>query len=128
LAGGDRKADGEHGFPDSGRAQEGDVGSGLDELQGGQVVDLAGIQVRLEREVELVQGSLVGQCGGAQRVVEAASFADAEFFLKQQIDEVQVAHLVGFGAPGEVGDGLGEMTEAQRGGGGFDPVGGQLAH
>jgi hypothetical protein len=100
----------------------------LDELQGGQVVDLADVQIGLEREVELVEGLLMRQGGGAQRVLESASFADAEFFLQQQVDEVQVAHLVGLRAPAEVGDGLGEMSQTQRGGGGFDPVGGQLAH
>jgi hypothetical protein len=42
LAGGDGETDGEHGFADSGWSEEGDVGSGLDEVQGGQVVDLAG--------------------------------------------------------------------------------------
>jgi hypothetical protein len=43
LAGGDGESDGEHGFADSGWSKEGDVGSGLDEVQGGQVVDLAGV-------------------------------------------------------------------------------------
>lgn len=82
----------------------------------------------MKREVELVQGFLVGQGRGAQRILKSASFADAEFFLQQEVNKIQIAHLVGLGAPDELGDGLGKMAQAQRCRGGFDAVGGQLVH
>jgi hypothetical protein len=60
--------------------------------------------------------------------VKPAFFADAEFFLQEQVKKVEVAHLVGLGASGEISDGLGEMAQPQSCGGGLDPIGGQLAH
>ena len=51
LAGGDGQGHGDHGFPDSWRSEERDVGLGADELQGGQVPDLAGVEVGLEADL-----------------------------------------------------------------------------
>ena len=126
LAGGDGQRDGEHGLADAGRAEQGDVGLGVDERQGGEVADLAGVEVGLEREVELVQGLVVRQPGQLQRVAEPAAFAQPEFFLEHQVDEVEVAHLGGLGAVDELGDGVGQVGQAEPGGVVTDPVGGQL--
>jgi hypothetical protein len=124
LAGGDGEGDGEHGFADAGRSEQGHVGFGLDELQGGEVADFAGVEVGLEGEVELVQRFVVGQPGQFQGVAEPAALPHPDFFFEQQVDEVEVAHLRGLGAFDELGDGLGEMGEAELGGVGSDPVGG----
>jgi hypothetical protein len=54
-AGGDREGDGQVRLACSGRTQQGGVGLGGDERQGRQVLDLAGVELGLEGEVELVQ-------------------------------------------------------------------------
>jgi hypothetical protein len=92
LAGGDRQGDREHGLADSWWAEEADVGLGLDELEGGQVADLAGVQVGLEGEVEAVQALVVGQARQLEGVGEPSAFPDADLFLQDQVDELQVAH------------------------------------
>ena len=74
MAGGDGEADGEHRFSDAGWAEERDVGFGVDEGEGGEVADLAGVEVGLEGEVELVQCLVVRQAGEFQRVAEPAAF------------------------------------------------------
>ena len=124
----DGERDGEHGFADAGRSEQGHVGFGLDELQGGQVADLAGVQAGLEGEVELVQGFVVWQPGQFQRVAEPAALAQPDLFFQQQVDEVEVAHLRGLGPLHQFGDGVGEMGESEPGGVVADPVGGQGAH
>ena len=60
LACGDCEGDGDVGLADAGRAEQGDVGPGVDELQRGEVLDPAGLEVGLERVVELGQGLVVG--------------------------------------------------------------------
>jgi hypothetical protein len=55
--------------------------------------DLAGVQVGLEGDVERVQTLVVGQPRQLQRVAEAAPLAQPERFLKDQVDELQVAQL-----------------------------------
>ena len=92
LAGGDGQADREHGLADPGRAEEADVGLVLDEAERGEVADLAGVQVGLEGEVEGVQALVVRQARELEGVAEAAAFADADLFLEDQVEEVQVAH------------------------------------
>jgi hypothetical protein len=92
LAGGDGQADGEHGLADSGWAEEADVGLLLDEAEGGQVADLAGVQLRLEGEVEAVQALVVRQPRQLERVAEPAALAHADLFFQHQVEEVQVAH------------------------------------
>ena len=63
-----------------------------------------------------------------KRVAEPAALAQPDLFLQEQVDEVEVAHLRGFGAVDELGEGVGEVGEAEPGGVGADPVGGQGAH
>ena len=99
-----------------------------DELQGGEVFDLAGVQAGLKREVELVEGFVVRQPGQFQSVAEPAALAQADLFLEEQVDEVEVAHLGGLGAVDELGDGVGQVGQAEPGGVVTDPVGGQPAH
>jgi hypothetical protein len=83
LAGGDGQADREHGLAHPGWAEEADVGLVLDELEGGEVADLAGVQVGLEGEVEAVQALVVGQARQLEGVVEASAFPDADFFFQE---------------------------------------------
>jgi hypothetical protein len=128
LAGGDRQADGEHGLADPGWAEEADVGLVLDELQRGQVADLAGVQVRLEGEVEGVQTLVVGQPGQLQRVAEAAALAQPELFLQYQVDELQVAHLGLLGAGEQGVEVVSEPGQAEPLGVFADAGGDQLAH
>ena len=109
MAGADGEGDGEHGFADPGRSEQGDVGFGLDELQGGEVADLAGVEAGLEGEVELLQGLVVRQPGQFQGVAEPAAFPQPDLFFQQQVDEVEVAHLRGLGPLHQFGDGVGEM-------------------
>jgi hypothetical protein len=82
LAGGDGQADREHGLADSGWAEEADVGLLLDEAEGGEVADLAGVQVGLEGEVEAVQALVMGQARQLQGITKAAAFAEADLFLE----------------------------------------------
>jgi len=128
LAGPDGERDGEHGFADAGPSKQGDVGLGADELEGGQIADLAGVELGLEREVEVVQALVVRQPGQLQCVAEPAALAQAEFFFEEEVDEVEVAHLRGLGAFDELGDDLGEVGQSEFGGMVADPVGGQAAH
>jgi hypothetical protein len=97
LAGRDGQPDREHGLADPGWAEEADVGLGLDEAEGGQVADLAGVQVGLEGEVEAVQALVVGQPRQLEGVAEPAALADADLFFQDQVEEVQVAHGLLFG-------------------------------
>ena len=95
LAGCDRERDRDHGLADAGWAEQGHVGLRFHELEGGQVTDLAGVEVGLERKVELVEGLVVGQPGEFHGVAEPAAFSEAELFLEQEVDEVEVPHLPG---------------------------------
>ena len=97
LAGGDGERDGEHGFADAGRSEQSHVGLGFDELQRGEILDLAGVQAGLEGEVELVQRFVVRQPGQFQGVAEPAALAQPDLFFEQQVDEVEVAHLRSLG-------------------------------
>jgi len=54
------------------RAQQRDVGGLGDEAEGGEVLDLADVEVGLEGEVEVVEGLVVGQAGDVQGAGEAA--------------------------------------------------------
>ena len=127
-AGRDRQGDGEVGLADAGRAEQRRVGLALDERQAGQVPDLAGIELGLVGEVVVVDRLMVRHLGGAQRVVEPAFLADGELFLQDQVQEVEVAHLRGIGAFHVAGEGLGQVGQAELGGGGPDPAGDELAH
>ena len=60
-AGRDGERDGDVGLADPGWPEQGGVGLGLDECQGGEVFDLAWVEVGLEGEVVVVEGLVVGQ-------------------------------------------------------------------
>jgi hypothetical protein len=128
LAGRDGQADRQHGLADPGRAEEADVGLGLDEAEGCQVADLTGVQLGLEGEVEAVQALVMGQAGQLQSVAEAAAFAQAEFLLEGEVDELQVAHGGLFG-PGDQGvEVVGEPGQVEPFGVLADAGGDQFAH
>jgi hypothetical protein len=96
-----------------GWAEKHHVGFGLGEAEGGEVADLAGVQLGLEGEVEGVQALVVGQPRQLQGVVEAAAFAQADFFFQDQVEEVQVAHGGLLGPGDERVEVAGEVGQAQ---------------
>lgn len=64
---------------DPGRSQQGGVRLGLDEGEGCQVLDLARVEVGLEREVVFLQRLVVRQFRQPQALAEAAVVADGQF-------------------------------------------------
>jgi hypothetical protein len=68
-------------FADSGRSEQSHVGLGLDELQRGEIFDLAGVQAGLEGEIELVQGLVVRQPGQFQGIAEPAALTQSDLFF-----------------------------------------------
>ena len=98
------------------------------ERQRGEVADLAGVEVGLEREVELGEGLVVRQPGELQRGLEASAFAQPELLDEEQVDEVAVAHCVGLCALDEVIEVLGEVREPEAGGVVVDAGGDQFGH
>jgi hypothetical protein len=80
----------------------GRVGLGLDEREGGQVLDLARVEVGLEREVVVVQRLVVRQLRQEQGPVEAAVVADREFLGQHQVEEVEIAELALLGPAGQL--------------------------
>ena len=61
-------------FSDTGRTEQGDVGFACDEFQGGQIADFTGVELRLERELELVECFVVRQTGQLKGGAEPAAF------------------------------------------------------
>jgi hypothetical protein len=115
-------------LPTPGRAEQGDVGPVGHERQRREVADLAWVEVGLEREVELVDGFVVGQAGELQCVAEPASLTQAEFLFQEQVDEFEVAEAVGLCAGDEGVDGLAEVGQPEAGGVATDPGGDQFTH
>ena len=91
AAGGDGQGDRSMRFPNSRRTQESGVGLGLNERQGGQVSDLAWVEVGLEGEVVVLEGLVVRQLRQPQCSAEAAVLADGEFLFEDLVKEVEVA-------------------------------------
>ena len=110
-------------LPGAGRAEQGDVGLVGGEGQRGQVTQLAGVQVGLESEVELVDRPVMRQPGQFQGVAERRP--SRRFFLEDEVDEVEV---VRFGSGSQVGCGVGQVSQAEAQGMVFDPGGDELAH
>lgn len=126
-AGRDGQGDGDVRLADTGRPEQSDVGLLLDEGQGGQVLDLARVELGLEGEVVVLQRLVVRQLRQPQAVAETAVVADSEFLGQHQIEQVEVAHL-GLIRPLDVlVQGLGQVRQAELGGGGADAGAGQLA-
>ena len=110
------------------RAEEGDVALGLHEAERGQVLDLAGVELGLEGEVELVEGLVVRQPRELERVAEASALPDPGLLLQHQVQELQVAHGRAFG-PGHQGvEVLAQVGEVQSRRRLADAGGQQLAH
>ena len=89
---------------------------------------LPGVEVGLEREVEVLEGLVVGQPRQLQGRPQSSSFAESEFLAEQQVDEVAVAHGVGLGASDEVFEVLSEVREPETGGVVVDAGGHQFTH
>jgi hypothetical protein len=60
-------------------------------------------------------------------MAEAALFTDGEFFFQDEVEEVEVGHRGGVGPADVLGQRLGQVRQAELGGGGADPGGDQLA-
>jgi hypothetical protein len=60
-------------------------------------------------------------------MAEAALFTDGEFFFQDQVEEVEVGHLVGVGPADVLGQRLSQVGQAELGGGRADPGDDQLA-
>jgi hypothetical protein len=71
---------------------------------------------------------VVRQLRQAQPGAEAAVVADGEFFLQEQVEEVEIAHRVGVSAFGRLVQGAGQMRQAELGGAGPDAAGDQFSH
>jgi hypothetical protein len=100
----------------------------LDEAEGGQVADLAGVQVGLEGEVEGGQAFVVGQARQLEGVAEPAALADADLLFQDQVQEVQVAHGLLLGSVDQAVQALGQVGEPQPFGVLVDAGGDQFAH
>ncbi len=129
LAGRDRQRDRNVGLADAWRAEQCDVAAVADEPERGEVADLAGVEVGLEREVEGVEGLVVRQPGQLERVAEPAAFADADLLLEDEVEKLQIAQLAGLRPVGERLGLLSEVRERQTQRMPADPVGHQgVAH
>jgi hypothetical protein len=128
LAGRDGQPHRQHGLADARWAEEAGIRLGLDEAEGGQVADLAGVQVGLEGEVEGVQALVMRQPRQLQGVVEAAALAQADLLLKGQVDELQVAHRGLFGPGDQSVKVVGQPGQVEPFGVLTDAGGDQLTH
>jgi hypothetical protein len=128
LAGRDRQGDRQHGLADPGWTEEADVGARLDELEGGQVVDLAGVQLGLEGEVEAVQALVVGQARELEGVGEASTFPDADLLFEDQVEELQIAHGLLLGPGDQLVEVLAQVRQVQPLGVLADAGGDQFTH
>ncbi len=109
LACRDCEGDGDVGLADAERAEQGDVGPGVDELQRGEVLDSPGLEVGLERVVELGQGLVVRQAAELQGVSEPALLAQPGLLAEDEAREVEVAELADLRA-GDADVGAGELA------------------
>lgn len=112
---------------DPGRPEQSGVRLALDERECGEVLDLAWVEVGLEGEVVLVERLVVRQLREPQALAEAAVVADGQFLGKDQVEEVEVAHLPLVGPPGVFPDGFREVGQAELAGRVADAGADQLA-
>ncbi len=127
AAGRDCESDGDVRLAHSARLERGSVGLGFDEGKGGEVFDLARVELGLERKVVVVQCFVVWQLRDPQAGAEAAVVTDGEFFGENQVAEVEVAHLCFVGPLSVLSQGLGQVGQAQLAGRVADAGGDQLA-
>ncbi len=71
---------------------------------------------------------MVRQPGELEGGAEPAALAQPELVLQQQVEKVEVAHLLGLGPGHQLADGLAEVGQAEPGGVLPDPGGDQRAH
>ncbi len=71
---------------------------------------------------------MVGQPGQLEGVAEPAAFADADFLLQDQVEEVEVAHGLPLGPVDQAVQALGRMGEPESFGVLADAGGDQFAH
>jgi hypothetical protein len=109
------------------RTQQSGVGLGLDEGEGGKVLDLARVEFGLEGEVVLVQRLVVRQLGQPQARAETAVVTDGQLLGQDEVEEVEVAHLRLVRAADVFVDGLHQVGQTELAGRGADAVAGQLA-
>jgi hypothetical protein len=128
VAGRDGQGDGDVCFADPRRPEQSGVRFAVDERQGGEVLDLARVEVGQEGEVVLVERLVVRQLREPQALAEASVVADCEFLGQDQAEEVEIAHLPLVGSTGVLVDRFGEVGQAELAGRVADAGGDQLAH
>jgi hypothetical protein len=126
-AGCDGQGDGDVGLADCGRAEQGDGRLVLDEGEGGEVLDLARVEVGLEGEVVVVQRLVVRQPRQPQALTEAAVVLHREFLGQHPVEEREVAHLCLVSPLDVLVQGLGQVRQAELDGRGADAGAGRLA-
>ena len=85
------------------------------EPQRAQLGEPLRVQLRLERDVELVQRLVVRQPGGLQ-AGGVAAFEHADLALEHEVEELAVAELPVLGAADQLIGGVGESVELQLAG------------
>ena len=83
-------------FAGAGRAEEVDDFTAIDELELGKGQDAFAIERGLEGEVEAGEGLDRGEASHAQRGLDAAGLAHAQFFGEQSVDQLEGAGFAAF--------------------------------
>ena len=88
---------GEMAFANSGRADEEQVAALIDELSGGQLVNVPTVYLRIEGEVEIFKGSQLAEGGGFGAPGNAALPSNVELILKDEFEEFVMRQVMAFG-------------------------------
>ena len=88
---------GEVTFANTGRADEEDVAGFFEVVSGGELVDLFAIDLGVEAEVEVLEGSLFSKVGTLFPPIEGSLGSDVEFVLEEEFKEFGVAELIASG-------------------------------
>ena len=84
-------------FTHTGRPHKKHVPLLAHELAGGQLVDLATVDGRIEGEVEVLQGACLPEVGHLVAARDQALAAHVEFVLEDELKELRVGQTVGLG-------------------------------
>jgi len=98
------------------RPEQQHAGAPLEEAQGAQLGDAPRVELRLEDELEVVEGLVMGQAAEFEATRVAATLEGPDLLLEDEVDELAVAHLRLLGAGDEVVEVLGERGQLQLAG------------
>ena len=85
---------GEVAFAHTGRAYQKDVFGAIDELTGGQIVDLFAVNGWVEAEVERIQGALIAEVGSFGAPLNHSLLAYVQLVLQKQFEELHVIEVI----------------------------------